>query len=78
MKRVDFFFIQNVSIFVAESGPQIFLGTMNETLWFFHWIWPLTFFNQVMPGGFTAWNLGQRNVENPRFKPSVSGVILSF
>ena len=32
MKRVDFFFIQNVSIFVVESGPQIFLGTMNETL----------------------------------------------
>lgn len=52
MKRVDFFFIQNVSIFVAESGPQIILGTMNETLWFFRWIWPLTFFNQVMPGGF--------------------------
>lgn len=63
MKRVDFFFNQNVSIFVAESGPQIFLGTMNETLWFFHWIWPLTFFKP-----FTVWNLLAAERWKPMFQ----------
>lgn len=65
MKRVDLFFIQNVSIFVAESGPQIFSGTTQETPWFFHWIWPLTFFKP-----FTVWNL----LAAERWKPTFQTV----